>query len=115
MATLATRLLFEPVRSLAYTSITGSYVAIGTPLLHPARQIFIQNDTDVTLMFSLDGVNNHFPLPTYGFILLDITSNKTTDSGFYIAQGTQFYVKEVGTPSLGTVYVSAMYGFANQS
>ena len=110
MGAQAIRLLFEPVRSLAYTSVASGYTAIGTPLVYPARQIFVQNDTDVTLMFSIDGVNDHFPLPTSGFLLLDITSNKTHEQGFYIGQGTTFYVKEVGSPSTGTVYVSVMYG-----
>ncbi len=113
MSSQAIRLLFEPVRSLAYTSVASGYTAIGTPLVNPARQVFVQNDTDVTLMFSIDGTNDHFPLPASGFLLLDITSNKTTEQGFYIAQGTTFYVKEVGTPSSGNVYVSVMYGKPN--
>lgn len=112
MGAQAIRLQFEPVRSLAYTSVSGTYAAIGTGLVNPARQVWVQNLTDVTLMFSLDGINDHFPLPANGFFLDDITANKTTMEGFYIAEGTIFYVKEIGTPSTGTVYVSVMYGFS---
>lgn len=107
---LAIRLQFEPVRSLAYTSIGAGYMGVGTAMSNPARQFFIQNLTDVTLMFSFDGVNDHFPLPTNGFLLDDVTSNKTQQGGFWLPEGTRLYVKEIGTPSSGSVYFSVMYG-----
>lgn len=107
---LAIRLQFEPVRSLGFASIGAGYMGVGTALSNPARQVFIQNLTDVTLMFSFDGVNDHFPLPTNGFLLLDITSNKTQQGGFFIAEGSRLYVKEVGAPASGSVYLSTMYG-----
>ena len=113
MGSQAVRLQFEPVRSLAYGSIGAGYMGVGTSLANPARQIFVQNLTDVTLMFSFDGVNDHFPLPSSGFLLLDITTNKTQSQGFYIAEGDRLYVKEVGTPTLGAVYFSVMYGSDN--
>lgn len=113
MSAQSIRLLFEPVQSLASGSMSGSYMGIGLPLANPARMIFVQNLTDATLMFSLDGISDHFPLPAEGFLLLDITANKARDQGFYIAEGTRFYVKEIGTPSTGSVYLSVMYGIDN--
>ena len=110
MGALAIRLMFEPVRSLSFGSIGAGYMGIGTALVYPARQIFVQNETNALLMFSLDGVNDHCPLPASGFLLLDVTSNKTVIQGFYVAEGTRFYVKEIGTPTSGSVYVSVMYG-----
>ena len=107
---LAIRLKWEPVRSLAFGSIVAGYTAIGTPLSNPARQIFIQNLTDATLMFSFDGINDHFPLPGNGFLLDDITSNQTKQEGFYISAQTTLYVKRIGIPSLGSVYFSSAYG-----
>jgi len=107
---LAIRLQFEPVRSLAFGSIGAGYTGVGTVISNPARQFFIQNLTDVTLMFSFDGINDHFPLPASGFFLDDITSNKTQQGGFYLAEGTRLYVKEIGTPTSGSVYFSVMYG-----
>jgi hypothetical protein len=106
----AIRLQMEPVRTLAFGSISGTYMGIGTSFVNPIRLIFIQNLTDVTLMFSLDGINDHFPLPTNGFLLLDVTSNKSIAQGFFIAEGTRVYVKEIGDPSTGSVYVTTMYG-----
>lgn len=113
MAGQEIRIGIENVRSLAFSSISGTYMGIGSPLIHPARQIFIQNLTDETLMFSIDGINDHFPLPANGFLLDDITSNRTTTSGFYLAEGTRLYVREISAaPTAGSVYFTAFYGTA---
>jgi len=106
----AIRLVPESVRSLAFGSIGAGYTGIGTAIVNPVRMFHIQNLTDVTLMFSYDGVNDHFPLPPNGFLLLDITANKSRDHGFYLAEGTRVYVKEVGTPTSGSVYLTVYYG-----
>lgn len=107
---LSIRQRFEPVRTLAAGSIAAGYTGVGTVLAHPARLIFIQNLTDALVMFSFDGVNDHFPLPANGFLLEDITSNKTTKAGtFNIAEGDRLYVKQSGVPTTGSVYFSVMY------
>ena len=110
---LAIRLKFEPVRSLSFNSIGASYMGVGTGLTNPASQIFIQNLTDAELMFSFDGVNNHFPLAANGYFLSDVGSNQSRNLGFYIAAGDRLYVKRSGVPSSGTVYFSVMYGSDN--
>ena len=107
---LAIRLMPETLKELAFGSIGAGYAGVGTAFDKPIRILFIQNLTDVTLLFSLDGVNDHFPLPTSGFLLLDVTANKTLEQGFYIAEGQRIYVKNSGVPSSGSVYVSAFYG-----
>ena len=107
---LCTRMVFEPQRELAFGDVEGTYVAVGTPLNNAIRQFFIQNLTDVTLQFSFDGINDHFPLPSNGFFLDDICSNTSVSQGFFIAKGTTLYVKEIGTPSSGSVYFSVAYG-----
>ena len=107
---LGIKLLPETLRSLAYTSIGASYMGIGTALTQPARIIQIQNLTDASLLFSFDGISDHLLLPFNGFILLDVTTNKIEERGFFIAEGTRIYVKESGTPSTGSVYVSSFYG-----
>lgn len=108
----ALKILPEPVRTLAFGSIGAAYMGIGTALENPARVVFLQNLTDATLMFSFDGVDDHFPLPSFGFLLLDIASNKTGASqAFYVSEGTRFYVKELGTPTSGSVYVTPFYGY----
>lgn len=107
---LAIRLLAEPVRSLAAASVGAAYSAIGTGLEHPSRILFVQNLTDETLMFSFDGVNDHFPLAATAFVLLDITANRTLIQGCFLSQGQVLYVKRIGTPTSGNVYVTTFYG-----
>lgn len=108
---LAIRLAPEPVRSLAFGAIGGAYMGIGTAFAHPIRIIMIQNLTDVSLMFSFDGIDDHVPLPGSGFLLLDVTTNKSVSNGFFIAEGTRIYVKTIAAPvTVGSVYVSVFYG-----
>lgn len=107
---LAIRLVPDTLRSLAAGSIGAAYMGIGTAFTNPIRIIFIQNLTDTALTFSFDGVNDHLVLPTNGFMLLDVTANKTREQGYYIAEGTRIYVKEILSPSTGNVYVSAFFG-----
>jgi len=107
---LSIRMLPETCRSLAFGSIAAGYTAVGTPLENPSRIIIVQNLTDETVMFSLDGVNDHFPLSLGGHLIIDIAANKTIDSGFFLAEGESLYVKQVGAPSSGSVYFSSFYG-----
>ena len=106
----AVRFLAEGVRSLAFGSIGAAYMGVGTAIDNPARIIVIQNLTDEQLMFSFDGVNDHLTLPTLGQIVLDLTANKTREQGFYLGEGDRLYVKEVVTPTSGSVYLSVFYG-----
>jgi hypothetical protein len=106
---LAIRLYPEPLRSLASGSISGSFSRIGTPFTAPSRILWVQNLTDVTLSFSLDGIVTHFQLPTNGFVLLDVTTNQVQTSGCFISQGTQIYVS--GSPTMGQANVSTWFGF----
>lgn len=107
---LAVRLYPEPVRTLAFGSISGTYAKIGTPLVNPCRIFLLQNQTDSLLMFSLDGTNDHFPLPAQGYIIIDVTTNKTVDVGAFFAQNTQFWVKQIVMPTVGSVYLTSFYG-----
>jgi len=105
----------ETVRSLAFGSISGTYAGIGSSFANPVYWFYLQNLTDKLLMFSWDGVNDHFPLPTNGYVIMDVSANKTIQGGaFMISQGTRFYVKttSAGAPASGSVYLSVFYGFS---
>jgi len=104
------RFAAEPIRSLAFGSIAAGYTGVGTRFDHAVRIFFVQNLTNVSLMFSFDGISDHFALPQNGYLLIDVTQNKTQDQGFYIAQDTRLYVKEIGNPTSGSVYLSLFYG-----
>jgi hypothetical protein len=110
MSSLAIRMRVEPQRSVAFGAITSSYTGVGSALSHPARQFIVQNLTDATLQFSFNGVDDSFPLPRNGFWVNDITSNKTRDSGFFLAEGDRLFVKTIGTPTTGAVYFTVIYG-----
>lgn len=104
------RMLAQPLRSLAFGSISGTYAAIGTPLGQMVRIIHVSNLTDQTMTFSFTGNTDHFVLPSGSFILLDLTANEIGDGGWFVSEGTQLYVKQTSTPpTSGAVYVSAFY------
>jgi hypothetical protein len=106
---LAIQLWMEPLRSLSYASISGTYMGIGSPTTYPTRVYWIQNNTDVLLTFSWDGINDMFVLPDDGFFLLDGTANQSAVGGmFAIPTGTRTYVK--GSPTLGSVDLTVVYG-----
>jgi len=114
MSNLAIRVMPEPVRSTAFGSITGTYTGIGAAFENPVHWFMVQNLTDQSVMISWDGVNDHFPLPPNGYVIMDVGSNKTVTGGaFMVAQGTRFYVKAltVSLPSAGSIYLSIFYGF----
>jgi hypothetical protein len=103
------RLELEPLRSLGFASIGTAYIGVSTPIDNPARLLLIQNFTDAVLMFSFNGIDDHFPVQKQAALVLDISANKTVSSGFFIEQGSRLYVKEIDTPSSGSVYFSVFY------
>ena len=104
------RLGIEPVRSLAFGSIVAGYTAIGTALNYPSRMVLLQNWTDANLMFSRDGIYDHIPLLAGNSLIIDITSNKTKDDGFFLSKGDILYVKRIEVPTSGIVYITSFYG-----
>ena len=108
---LAIRLQFEPCRTLAFNNIGAVYSTLGTPMTRPIRQMIIQNSTDAAIWISTDGVEDHLPMTPKGYLILDITSNKTLPQGFFLAEGQQIYIKQRGAaPTGGYVDLSVIYG-----
>jgi hypothetical protein len=111
----AIRVRFEPLRALAFGSISGTYAAIGTALANASHLIKVDNLTDVTVTISFDGVNDHFVMPTQSGTIFDFSSDMVLPVGkLFLSQGTIVYVKQTsGAPSSGNVYVSSMYASVN--
>jgi len=106
------RILPDPLRSAAFGVITNGYVAIGTPLAHPARIVKFKNFTDAVIFISWDGVDDHVALAANSGDVEDETANKSSVEGMYIAEGTQFYIKYAsGAPTMGSVYIEVRYGY----
>lgn len=110
----AKRVYFDPLRSLAYTAISGTYAAVGSALTVEPRIICITNDTDAGMIFSDDNtvVAGKLYLPKGTFKLFDLTANlvPNKDDSFVIAKGTIFYVKQASAPGSGGVYIEYIYG-----
>jgi hypothetical protein len=108
---IAIRACWDPIRVRAFGTINAVYSTLGTKLAHPARLLIFQNSTDVDLYISFNGVDDNLELLAYGYMIVDLTSNKTIPAGFYQPEGDQIYVKDQGAaPSLGKVSLSVVYG-----
>jgi hypothetical protein len=115
--TKAIRLATDPVRTKTAAAIIadlGAYGAgIGTGMNKPIRMFFLQNLTDQILMFSFNGIDDHMPLASTAYILLDVSSNQSFGQGFYWAEGSRLYVKRMPggvDPASGSVYLTVFYG-----
>jgi hypothetical protein len=104
--------LFSP---LALRSVTGVTLAnpalfyeIGDPLERPARIIKIDNLTDKDVFISMNSVQAWTVVPAGGFILLDLSTNKTSVENFMVPEGAQFWANAASAPTSGSVYVTAI-------
>jgi hypothetical protein len=102
---------FEPLRSLAFGSISGTYAKVGTPFLNAEHIISIDNTTDAQVTISFDGINDHLVVPPSAGKVFDLSSNKiSTVQKLMMPQNTQVYTKQTSAgPTLGSVYVSVIY------
>lgn len=105
---------FETLKSIAYTSISATYTAFGSPTLNPIRLVTLDNaDTDGRMAVSTDGVNDMITAAAGASKVYDVTSNAPTqlianDLAFPI--GTQFYIRYIIAPSKGSVYLETLFG-----
>lgn len=100
----------EVLRSLPSSGFSGSYQAIGTPLVYPSRILKFTNDTNVEVTVSWDGTNDHEVLPADSFLLIDIAANRQISNIFCAAAGVQFYVNGAsGMGNTGNFYISSYY------
>lgn len=107
---MSTRLVPTTIQSLAFGSIGATYMGIGARFSNSARIVVVTNLTDDLLVFSFDGVNDHFHLPVYTTLTLTITWNDDPDEPFSLPALSRLYVKETFTPSQGSVYVTEFRG-----
>src|SRR5271156_6361563 len=82
----------EVLRSKAASAFSGSYQTIGSPLVNPSRILKFTNDTNIEVLVSWDGTNDHEVLPADSFLLIDIAANRQISNIFCAAAGVQFYV-----------------------
>jgi hypothetical protein len=99
---------FQPQSTLAAASILVGYTLIGK-LTHPSRMVMISNLTDADLQFSIDGTNDHFPIAKRSSQVFDISTNQALGLGLQLPLNFPLYVKQIGTPTTGSVYFCAMF------
>lgn len=103
--------VFDTLREVTSASILASYVAIGGTLSHDARMVIFVNSTDKALYISVNGTTNIARIASGTSQVLDLTTNRVDDQGFFIPIGTQFYVNrtEAGAPGSGSIAVEVIY------
>lgn len=102
---------FDAQRSLAFGSIVAGYTLVGSnTFFYPVRVLIVQNLTDATVQFSTNGSVDHFPLAAGDKFVLDIAANDAEDNPWFLPKEQGVYVKRIGTPTTGSVYVSAVFG-----
>lgn len=107
---MAARAFFEPIRTLAFGSISGAYAAVGDPAANQIRIFCISNDTEGDMYFTTDNSEDQMFLAAGSFRLYDLQANKSDyDDKFVLAKGTQFYVKQITAPVSGAVYIELIY------
>jgi hypothetical protein len=111
-----TRAAMDPLRTIAFGSLTGAYQAMGAAQSYQARIICFTNTTDKDVVFSMDGTTDQIIVPAGGFKLFDITTNHrpVNQDDFSFGIGTQWYVKYLVAPSLGSVYLEILHAAPQQ-
>jgi len=104
------RVAFEPLREIAFGSLTSSFQAIGAATSHPIRWYRLVNNTDATIELSLTGNQTEEKMSPVSFLLIDLTANEVKANGFFVPKGVYFYAKYVGAaPTTGSLWISTMY------
>jgi hypothetical protein len=106
------RIRYEPLRSLAFGGISGTYAPIGTPFDNAVRILLIDNLTDANLTISFDGVNDHLIIASSSGRIIDYATNRVGPvDQLEQSEATIVYVK--GSPSVGSIYVAVIYAAYN--
>lgn len=103
----------EPLRSLAFGGISGTYAAVGTPAENQIRLLCITNNTEGDMVFSRDPLisEGEIFVAAGSFKLFDIQANLNVnkEDRFVFDRYTQFYVKQLEAPVSGSVYIEVLY------
>lgn len=101
--------IFEPIRSVAFGSITAAFLALGTPTVVSGRSVILNNLTNGIIQISLDGTNVHLQVGAGQAKALLVTGQGYSNRRLYLPQGTQFYVRYVGAaPGTQSFWIEVM-------
>ncbi len=100
---------FGNLRSVAFGSITSSYVAFGSALATPVVVVAFKNNTNGIILVSTDGTNDKLVYPGLSYGVYDLRTNAPEGDPFYLPQALQFYVKYSGSaPTSGSFYMESV-------
>lgn len=111
----AKKVRFDTLRSIGFAGMSAAYAAIGTALAVNPRILCINNDTDASIILSVDSGNasGNLFIPAGAFKLFDFTANLIPgkDDSFVMQIGETLYVKQAGAGAAteGAVYVEVVY------
>ena len=108
---MANKAVIEPIRTLGFAGISGTYAKVGTPFEYKVRVICISNNTEGDLHFTTDELEDQLFIAAGSYKLFDIQANKNnvTDNDFVLPIGTQFFVKQITAPVSGAVYIEVIH------
>ena len=108
MTNISQRVGFDTERTLAATSFTGAYQAIGTPLTENPVVIIFDNQTDVSVPLSVNGTSIWKTFSAGEAFVLDLRANHGIASNYTMDEGTRFFTNAaVGTS--GSFRISLIY------
>ncbi len=110
MGTYTTRIAWETLRVVDSSTLTGVYVAVGTPLAHPSYICKLVNNSNVLVTISIDGVTDIDVAPANSFWLYDEGKGAQAYQ-LSLPQGTQIYIK--GSVGAGNIYLVSQYIITN--
>lgn len=104
-----TKIAWETLRSIDSSTLTGSYQALGTPLLHPSYILKLVNNSTSLVTISIDGSTDIDVAPANSFWLYDVDEGNSSHEA--IPQGTQVFVK--GSAGTGLIYLVSQFIIQN--
>ena len=111
-STISTNIAIDVCKVVSWSVVDVDYWPIGSASDYEGRMILLQNWTDADLWFSDDPAcaTGKFPLKAGASIILDICTNQSFGRGVFWPNGAVMYVKLLGTPTTGNIYLTVFYG-----
>jgi len=100
------RIAWELLRSIDSSTLTGSYQALGGPLLFPSYIAKLVNNSTVLVTVSIDGTHDYDIAPANSFFLYD-EAKYSGPALQFLPAGTQIFVK--GSAGTGSIYFVSQY------
>ncbi len=100
---------YETIASLGHAGFAGTYTTVVTTIPSEAIEIIVTTTLDESVMLSFDGgVTDHVAIPKTadagGPIRIELACDCCR--GYSYHAGSAIKVKDIGTPTAGSIYIS---------